>query len=126
VAATDAALDARAATSATVLHGIITAGMLQHAGQPRHLPTLMWPDTDPALVQAIWDAGLAVGIRVGRFMAASRWDAATLTRLRTDLADAGYAAMAGTLRATMDTAPSQHPADQDAVRTHGLERGRGA
>jgi hypothetical protein len=117
VTGTDAALAARAATSATVLHGILTAGMLDQVGQPRQLPTLIWADADPALVQAVWDAGLAVGIRAGRFMSAPRWDADALTRLRTALAEAGYDAMAAAVRATMDTAPSQHPAHPADTRT---------
>lgn len=109
----DGPLAARAATSATVLNGIIAGGMLESVGQPSKLPTLIWADADQELVLDIWNRALAVGFRAGRFAGGPRWDAATLTRLRAQLADAGFVAMARAMDMTMAAAPSQHPADRE-------------
>lgn len=117
VAATDQALDLRAAATATFLHGLLTAGILNHAGHPSKLPTLLWPDLDPHTVQAIFNAGATAGYQAGRFIGGGRWNADRLTEARAALADTGHHAMAHALTATMACAPSQHPADRDRLTT---------
>lgn len=104
----DRELADRAATSATVLAGVITAGMLDDVGRPAKLPSLLWPDADPELVQAVWNRAMAVGYRAGKFAGAPRWDAAGLERLRGALRDAGWHAMAANVGGAIACAPSQH------------------
>ncbi|MFF6903481.1 hypothetical protein [Streptomyces hydrogenans] len=115
VAAVDRTLADRAASSAEFLAGILAAAMLDTEGQPTKLPSLLFPDVDPDVVQQVWDKALVVGYRMGRISARPQWDAAGLRRLRAALADAGYEAMAG--QADRSLATLQHPADTATPRT---------
>lgn len=117
----DAALAARCTSSGTWIAGLIAAGLLDTVGRPHKLPEALFPDTDPDIVRAIWDAALPVGYRAGRYAAAPRFHRDTLTRLQHALADAGHHAMAGLVHQTVTTLPppptaAEHPADDDTAR----------
>lgn len=120
-ATVDQVLAERAATSAAVLAGLITAGTLHAAGQPDQLPALLFPNVPPEHVQAIWDAALAVGMWAGQHTARSRWDTTDLDQARQQLYDAGYTAMARHTTAAAYAAPSRplpHPADHEPPLEH--------
>lgn len=104
---TDAVLVHRARTSAQYLEGLIAAGMLERAGQPQHLPALLFPDTHPDTVQDIWNTAFAVGYWAGRNAGRPAWDTASLDRLRTALHDAGYTGMGRLVERTAYAAPSR-------------------
>jgi hypothetical protein len=98
VARADTALAGRAVSSGEFLAGLIVAAELDTVGRPGKLPADLFPefpDADPALVQAVWDRALAVGLRAGRFRGAPRFHRDTLARLQGELEAAGHAAMAG-------------------------------
>ncbi|MGW5003208.1 hypothetical protein ACWEP8_36770 [Streptomyces hydrogenans] len=113
--AVDQVLAARAASSAEFLAGILAAAQLDAAGQPSKLPADLFPGTDPAVVQEIWNVAIVVGYRMGRISARPQWDAAGLRRLRAALTEAGYDAMAGQVDRSLSTL--QHPADSSTPRT---------
>lgn len=98
VASADAQLAARAVSSGEFLAGLILAAELDTVGRPAKLPADLFPefpDADPALVQAVWDRALAVGLRSGQFRGAPRFHRDVLARLQGELEAAGHAAMAG-------------------------------
>lgn len=116
--AADAVLFERARTSADVLTGLITAGMLTHVARPGKLPELLHPDGDPDLVRTVWDQALAVGYQAGKAVASGRWNTDRLDEARQALADAGYERMGAAVEAAAYAAPSRrrapNPADADA------------
>lgn len=112
----DQALAAMCSTSGEHLSGIIAVAMLDTVGQPDKLPTLLFPDLDPDIVERVWNAALPVGFRLGRLVDRPQWDAASLRRLRAALADAGYTSMAGLAERSHRT--TAHPADTEPVREH--------
>lgn len=118
-ALTDQVLLDRARTTADVLTGLITAGLLNHAGQPQHLPTLLWPDTDPATVTSIWNAAAATGYYAGTLTSGNRWRPEHLDQARDALRDAGYTGMSRAVEAAAYVAPSRHrpPAPVDDPNT---------
>ncbi|MFF6844685.1 hypothetical protein ACFY8X_38845 [Streptomyces tanashiensis] len=114
-AAVDQALAARAASSGEYLAGILAAAMLDAVGQPDKLPALLCPDLDPDVVERVWNLVLPVGFRMGRLVGNMQWDAAGIRRLRAELDDAGYKAMATRTSRSLATV---HPADTETVRDH--------
>jgi hypothetical protein len=114
-------LDERIVTSTDVLAAHITAGTLEAVGRPRLLPTALWPDVDPVVVQAIWDLALTVGWLGGkRSVESRRWEHERLAVARDELAAAGYAAM--TERIARVLPPPEHPADAPAGVVRGEHR----
>ncbi|HEX5569289.1 MAG TPA: hypothetical protein VFY14_20625 [Streptomyces sp.] len=91
----DAVLASRLSGSARVLAGLLAAGLLDAAGQPRKLPAYLFPHLDAEAVRVVWDAGLVVGFRAGRVAGRSRWDAEELAAARGALESAGWEALAG-------------------------------
>jgi hypothetical protein len=65
----DAVLVGRAASAGMFLAGLIADGQLATVGSPDKLPADLFPDVDPAVVDAIWKRALAVGLHPGR----GRW-----------------------------------------------------
>ncbi|WP_030188237.1 hypothetical protein [Streptomyces violaceorubidus] len=118
---TDAVNAGRAMSSGEFLAGLIANGQLETAGRPEKLARDMWPDADPALVQAVWDRALAVGFHAGRVSAAPRMFRDQLDRLAGVFAAAGFHAMGGLVsrsrRLVVPEAPS-HPADGEAGHGH--------
>lgn len=110
-------LDERIVTSADVLYAHLTAGTLEAIGRPRLLPTALWPDVDPVVLQAIWDLALTVGWLGGqRAEAGRRWEHERLAAARDQLADAGYAAMAERIARVLPPPArdvEEHPADAE-------------
>lgn len=98
----DEALAARAAHNAEQIAGFLVLGQLDTIGRPDKLPQDLWPDQDPAVVQAVWDRALAVGYRAGLHASRPRFHRDTLDRLRGVLEDAGWQAMAGRAAAVTD------------------------
>ena len=118
-------LDERIVTSADVLYAHLTAGTLEAVAHPRLLPTALFPDVDPEVVQAIHDLAFVVGYGCGRRAEAGRrWEHERLAAARNQLAEAGYAAMAERIaRVLPDPGPVPvHPADGE---TGGLSAVRG-
>ena len=132
--AVDQQLLERAQSHGEYLAGLIAAGTLDTVGRPDKLPTALFPDVDPWIVDDIWKRALAVGVWVGKAMARPQWDQAALDRLRTALAEAGYEGMARTAARTAAVHPRRplppsgtrsndpalptprHPADHDTPR----------
>lgn len=80
-------------SSGDYLAKLIADGMLDHAGRPDRLPELLFPDADPALVRAVWDTALPVGVWVGKAMTRPRSTTEGMDRLRAALKEAGYQGM---------------------------------
>ncbi|MFF1916195.1 hypothetical protein ACFVYE_32330 [Streptomyces sp. NPDC058239] len=109
----DQALADRCQSSGDYLAGLLAAGTLEAAGTPRKLPELLFPDYDPAVVRAVWEAALPVGFRAGKLAGQPRWTPDALTRLRAELADAGYKAMGNLAARSAAIHPPRHPADHE-------------
>jgi hypothetical protein len=91
--ALDAVLAARAVSDGEYIAGLILAAELDTVGSPRKLPQDVWPDEDAALIQEVFQRGVAVGFRAGRFFSAPRFYRDKLVSLQRRLSEAGYAAM---------------------------------
>ncbi|MFB7592407.1 hypothetical protein [Streptomyces sp. NPDC056169] len=115
-AAADQALAARCTTSGEYLAGILADAMLDTVGQPDKLPSLLFPDLDPDVVERVWNTALPVGYRMGKLAGRPQWDTAGLRRLRAALAAAGYDAMAAL--ADRSNRTTAHPADTEPPRNH--------
>jgi hypothetical protein len=122
--AVDAALAARARADGEFIAGLILAAELDTVGSPRKLPQDLWPQSDPALqelVQEVFQRGVAVGFRAGRFFGAPRFYRDKLASLQGRLVEAGYAAMGrgvGPAVAAAYRAPEWHRADGEVEREH--------
>ena len=114
-ATVDAQLHGRNLRSAAVIAGILDAALLDHVGQPSKLPTALFPDVDPDTVQAIWNMGVAVGIRGGKVLLAPQWDPSALDRLQRALDEVGYTAMAGSVATAAGCGRRHHPADNELL-----------
>lgn len=111
----DAVLAGRAMSSAVFLAGLIANGQLETVGRPGKLPADLWPGEDPALVQAIWDRALAVGLHAGRVSASPRLYRDQMARAQAELDAIGFEAMARMVgRSRRLVAP--HPADGETAR----------
>lgn len=122
----DQLLAERCQTSGDYLAGLITKGMLDAVSRPAKLPELMFPDSDPAVVRAVWEAALAVGYRAGKEAARPTWTPDALQRLRAELDAAGYVTMGRTAGRSASLHPSRHPADHEVPTQAGpMVRGGG-
>ncbi|MEU9615883.1 hypothetical protein AB0D56_30640 [Streptomyces sp. NPDC048209] len=117
VVTADGVLAERAQNAGEYLAGLLAAGTLDAAGTPTKLPHLLFPDVDPWIVNAIWEAALPIGFRAGKLAAQPRWTPEALDRLRIQLHDAGYQAMAGLTARSRNIHPPRHPADDDTTAT---------
>ncbi|MFF1358718.1 hypothetical protein [Streptomyces sp. NPDC058297] len=113
-AQTDMVLGGRTAATAHHLVGLIAAAQLDTVGTPRKLARDLFPGVDPAVVQEIWDRSAAVHYRAGQMAGAPRFHRDTLARLQGQLAEAGFAAMAGQVQRALSIAVQEHPADGDS------------
>jgi hypothetical protein len=114
----DAVLVGRAASAGMFLAGLIADGQLATVGSPTKLPADLFPDVDPAVVDAIWKRALAVGLHAGRVSAAPRLHRDQLDRIAGQFAEVGYVAMGRAVaRSRALVAPElKHPADSEAGR----------
>ncbi|MER5277715.1 hypothetical protein ABT025_18420 [Streptomyces sp. NPDC002809] len=112
-AAADQALANRCQTSGDYLAGLITKGMLDAVSRPNKLPELMFPDSDPAVVRAVWEAALAVGYRAGKEAARPTWTPDALRHLRAELDTAGFVSMGRLAGRSASLHSPRHPADTD-------------
>lgn len=111
----DAALVARASSSGVFLAGLIANAELETVGRPDKLPADLFPHVDPAVVQAIWDRALAVGLHAGRVSAAPRLYRDQFARVQAQFAEVGFEAMGRAVgRSLRLVAP--HPADGETSR----------
>ncbi|CAM5495975.1 hypothetical protein SANTM175S_04989 [Streptomyces antimycoticus] len=55
-----------------VLYAHITAATLEAIGRPRLLPTALFPDADPEVVEQVWQMAFMVGFLGGKRTAESR------------------------------------------------------
>lgn len=119
VVSADAVLAGRAMSSGEFLAGLIASAMLEQVGRPDKLPSLMFPDEDPMVVQKIWDAALAVGLHAGRRSSNARLYRDELDRVQEALRAAGHEAMAGLVsRSRRLVAPEGHPVDGETAAGH--------
>ncbi|WP_331731607.1 hypothetical protein OG298_45400 (plasmid) [Streptomyces sp. NBC_01005] len=109
----DQALADRCQSSGDYLAGLLAAGTLEAAGAPRKLPELLFPDYDPDIVRAVWEAALPVGYQAGKLAGQPKWTPDALDRLRAALNDAGYTAMGNLAARSAAIHPPRHPADQE-------------
>lgn len=120
--AVDSVLAARAVSNGERIAGLILAAQLDTVGTPRKLPMDLFPHPDPevqALVQAVWERALVVGVRAGQFMGVPRFYRDKLYRLQGELAAAGYAAMGRGVGGSLPVAlraPEVHPVDGEVER----------
>ncbi|MFG3244173.1 hypothetical protein [Streptomyces sp. NPDC048157] len=114
-AADDQALANRCQSSGDYLAGLIAAGTLEAAGTVRRLPADLFPDYDPVMVEAVWQAALPVGFRAGQLSVRPSWTPDALNRLRAELANAGYTAMGNLAARSAAIHPPQHPADDEPL-----------
>ncbi|MEV3996651.1 hypothetical protein AB0K62_13375 [Streptomyces halstedii] len=120
---TDQVLADRCQSSGDYLAGLIAHGMLEAVSRPGKLPELLFPDGDPVLVRAVWEAALAVGYQAGKLSARPTWTPDALHRLRAALDTAGYKAMGRMAARSASIHPPRHPAETPA--TEGLVRDGG-
>lgn len=113
-----AMLSGQACSSAEFLAGLIVAAQVDTAGAPRKLPADMWPDEDPAVVQAVWDRACVVATRAAQFAASPRLHGDRLLALQGQLAEAGFHAMAGSVQRSLRLVAPQHPADGESAWEH--------
>ncbi|MGV9226363.1 hypothetical protein ACWDPF_27260 [Streptomyces albogriseolus] len=119
VVSADAVLAGRAMSSGEFLAGLIASAMLEQVGRPDKLPSLMWSDQDPAVVQEIWQVALAVGLHAGRRSTNARLYRDELDRVQGALRDAAFDAMAGLVsRSRRLVAPEGHPVDVEQPGGH--------
>jgi hypothetical protein len=114
-AVADQALADRCQTSGDYLAGLLAKGMLDAVSRPGKLPELVFPDGDPALVRAVWEAALAVGYRAGKEAARPTWTPDALRRLRDELDTAGFVAMGRMAGRSASLHPPRHPADDEVL-----------
>jgi hypothetical protein len=118
---TDAVLTGRANSSGQYLAGLLANAELETAGRPSKLPADLFPDVDPAVVQAIWDRGVAVGFHAGRVSSSPRLFRDQMDRVAGAFEQAAFNAMAGSVRRSRGlVAPERdaHPADSEIAREH--------
>lgn len=124
VEAADAVLAERARVDGEFIAGLILAGQLDTVGSPRKLPMDLWPQSDPVvqeLVLEVFQRGVAVGFRAGRFFGAPRFYRDKLASLQARLAEAGFAAMGRGVGSAVVAAfrvPEAHPTDGEIEREH--------
>ncbi|MFF8544747.1 hypothetical protein ACF060_31175 [Streptomyces werraensis] len=119
VVSADAVLAGRAMSSGEFLAGLIASALLEEVGRPEKLPTVMWSDQDPQVVQEIWQVALAVGLHAGRRSMNARLYRDELDRVQESLRKAGFDAMAGLVsRSRRLVAPEGHPVDGEQGRGH--------
>lgn len=111
----DQALADRCQSSGDYLAGLIAHGMLESVSRPGKLPELLFPDGDPEVVRAVWEAALAVGYQAGKLSARPTWTPDALRRLRAELDAAGYVAMGRMAARSASVHPPRHPADTDTA-----------
>lgn len=110
----DMVLGGRASMSGQYLAGLCAAAQVASVGAPEKLPRDLFPDfpdADPALIQAVWDRALVVGMHVERLRRDPDRYRERLELIRGELEAAGYAAMAGMVRRSLAMAVPVHPAD---------------
>ena len=117
----DQALAHTAVTAGERIAGLILAAMLDTAGRPGKLPQYLYPDVPADDVQRIFQAGVAVGYRAGRYDTAPRFHRDTLARLQGELADAGHHAMARTVTRALDSIADEPERDHERTPTGGDE-----
>ena len=114
--AVDQVLADRCQSSGDYLAGLIAHGMLEAASRPGKLPELLFPDGNPALVRAVWEAALAVR---------PTWTPDALYRLRAALDTAGYVAMGRMAARSASVQPPLRPADTEVPVVGPAVRGGG-
>ncbi|GAA0500766.1 hypothetical protein [Streptomyces olivaceiscleroticus] len=97
-AAVDQTLAARNLRSAEVIAGVLDAGLLHAVGRPDKLPTVLFPDVDENVVQAIFDLGVKVGVWGGQAMLRPQWDPTVLDRFQRELEAGAYEQMGRRVR----------------------------
>ncbi len=118
---TDAVLTGRAMSSGEYLAGILAAAELDTAGTVRKLPMDLWPDEDPAVVQAVWDRAVVVAWRAAQIALTPWLHRDRLQDLQAALTEAGFHAMGGSVarsRRLVVRAEVEHPVDGEEPREH--------
>lgn len=99
--------------------GLLTAAQVATVPTPAALLKDLWPDVDPAVVQAIYDRGVEVGWRGARYYAAPRLHGEELAQVQAVLEAAGHEAMRGMVaRSRVLAERSSNPGDGEIAREH--------
>lgn len=114
----DAVNAGRAMSSGEFLAGLIANGLLKTVGRPDKLPSAIWPDQDPVVVQEIWQLGLAVGLHAGRRSDSPAHYRDEMARVSAALSEAGFHAMAGLVSRSRRLVAPEHPADGEEGNGH--------
>ena len=122
---TDQALADVCQTSGDYLAGLLAHGMHEAVTRPAKLPELLFPDYDPAMVRAVWEAALPVGFHAGQLSVRPSWAPDALRQLRAKLDTAGYVAMGRLATRSASIHPPRHPADTEAPAADSLVRDGG-
>ncbi|MFE9812373.1 hypothetical protein [Streptomyces sp. NPDC005548] len=120
-ASADFVLTGRAMSAGVYLAGLVTEGLMADVGTPRDLPTDLWPDVDPVVVQAIFNRGAATGFHAAQVVANPERRREERAQLHDRFRRAGFEAMGAmgsrSLR-LVSPEPVQHPADGESARGH--------
>ncbi|MEU1327152.1 hypothetical protein [Streptomyces microflavus] len=111
----DRALADRCQSSGDYIAGLLAAGHLEAAGTVRKLPAALFPDWDPDMVQAVWDAALPVGFQAGKLSVRPTWTPDALHRLQDLMTEAGFVAMGRLAARSAALHPPRHPADTEGL-----------
>lgn len=103
------------------LAGLLAAGAAASVSSPRALVRDLWPGVDPAVVQEIFDRGVATGWSARGLYGQRRFQAEDLVVQRARLEEAGWHAMGGVVGRSVGLvarAGEAHPADTEFGREH--------
>ena len=116
----DGVLAGRAMSAAVFLAGLLATAELETVGRPEKLPQDLFPHVDPAVVEAIWQRALAVGLHAGRVSASPRLYRDQMLRVQGEFEAVGFAAMGRLADRSRGVVDRPHPADGEGARAHGF------
>lgn len=113
----DAVFTGRNMGAAAHIAGMLTGAQAVTAPVPKGLLKDVWPDVDPAVVQAIYERGVEVGWRGRQMYEAPRLYGEQLAQAQAQLGDAAFHAMEGMVARSRELGlRGRHPADGEIAR----------
>lgn len=116
----DGVLSGRAMSAAVFLAGVLATAELETVGRPEKLPQDLFPHVDPAVVEAIWQRALAVGLHAGRVSASPRLYRDQMLRVQGEFEAVGFAVMGRLVGRSRGVVDPPHPADGEGARARGF------